>query len=113
MTDTEINVAIAEACGWKRGTVDDPSFSDPSKTIKRDRWIMPSGLSSRKPPDYCSDLNAMHEAEMSLTIHERSDYTCVLNDLTCMPGDMGWGEATAVARQRAEAFLRVKGLWKK
>lgn len=49
MTEQEINIKIAEACGWKpdnRGV----------------GMLSPQG--SYEPiPDYCNDLNAMHEAE--------------------------------------------------
>ena len=56
MSDDEMRVAIAEACGWKE---------HPSKQ----GWIwlgeqpQPSGLN--QPPDYLNDLNAMHSAVMS------------------------------------------------
>ena len=55
-------------------------------------------------PDWCNDLNAMHEAEKTLTSAQLLDYIAFLFD-TCY-------EATvATARQRAEAFLRTLGKW--
>ena len=114
MTDSEINIAIARACGWKDRP--DPFYTD------KLAWTHDEGatwVSTCDLPDYCHDLNAMHEAESYL-----------LNDPTL------WGEYVrkvfwiqsespipakdtmvglsihATARQRAEAFLRVKGLWR-
>jgi hypothetical protein len=55
-------------------------------------------------PDYCTDLNAMHEAEETLTVEEWSDY------VEHLPSR--WEEAIhAAARQRAEAFLKTLGKW--
>ena len=68
-------------------------------------------------PDYCHDLNAIQSAMMTLDDpHER--LTLVANLMTVC----GYGESymealadflvvNATARQRAEAFLRVKGIW--
>jgi len=59
--------------------------------------------------DYCTDLNAMHEAEK---IIEHSDelfqkYYLALYDVT---QSTRW-PVCATARQRAEAFLRTMGKW--
>ena len=50
MTDKQINEAIAKACGWK---------------LKKNYWLTPEGIEafSWDIPNYCNDLNAMHEAE--------------------------------------------------
>jgi hypothetical protein len=78
MTDQQINWAITEAIG-----------ADP-------HW--------KCAKDYCNDLNAMHEAEHTLTSAQLLDYIAFLFDATY--------EATvATARQRAEAFLRTLGKW--
>lgn len=81
MTDEQINAAITEAID-----------ADP-------HW--------KCAKDYCSDLNAMHEAErvlmhadllfeygMHISRDHKYDYLL-----------------TATARQRAEAFLRTLGKW--
>jgi hypothetical protein len=55
--------------------------------------------------DYCTDLNAMHEAEKVLTFEDWESYRDEL-------GGSFRGCAHATARQRAEAFLRTLGKWK-
>jgi hypothetical protein len=90
MTDKQINAAIAEACGW---TVDKRGFG----------WLNPNGCYT-EPPDYCSDLNAMHEAEDELTFE---DWELYCDEL----GGSLRGCAHATARHRAEAFLRTLGKW--
>jgi len=88
MTDEQINAAIAEACGWKGCT----ECNDP---ICEDNFI----------PNYCKNLNAMHQAEWSLTDDQlwRMAREIERND------EQWYFRATA--RQRAEAFLRALGLW--
>ena len=91
MNDNEINIAIAEACGWrpdKRGL----------------GWLSPHGYYAPEP-DYLTDLNAMHEAEMVLTADQWYKYDSLmpLRDPQ---------KIHATARQRAEAFLRTLGKWK-
>jgi len=81
---TEINIAIAKSVGWKIGR-GEPSVRN-----------------------YCTDLNAMHEAERTISgLADQLQYLHLLS-----PIHFEWTLATATARQRAEAFLRVKGLWK-
>lgn len=89
MSDDEINLAIAEACGCD------------------------------EPLDYCVDLNAMYHAECSFdvgttkqVIHATNRYLeqlcrvigCTVEDLFQL--------THASSRQRAEAFLRTIGKWK-
>ena len=89
MTDEQINAAIAEACGWGEECV--------LNTDGNRVWVT-------NFPLYCTDLNAMHEAEKTLTSAQLLDYIAFLFDATY--------EATvATARQRAEAFLRTLGKW--
>lgn len=102
MTDEQINQRIAEACGWRW----DQGY----------RWKDSSGLSAFAwdIPDYCTDLNAMHEAEEVLTIRQEKNY---FGNLTEIVGDLIWYRTVgktyrATARERAEAFLRALGLWK-
>lgn len=59
MSDNEIRIAIAEACGWKKvfiggGVVRGYS---PTRNNEHDYDLA---------PDYIHDLNAMHEAEKVL-----------------------------------------------
>ena len=84
-----MNVAIAEACGWEEGV---------------ERYVQNLPL-MKAPPDYCTDLNAMHEAEEMLTGVLWRDYFERLQR---------HGKASGIrasARQRAEAFLRTLGKW--
>jgi hypothetical protein len=101
MTDLQINAAIAEACGWK---------------LKKNYWLTPEGCEafSWDIPDYCTDLNAMHEAEAYLIKNTTMmHYTNELYDLACKAskGKKIWNPYGATARQRAEAFLRTLGKW--
>jgi hypothetical protein len=100
MTAQEINKTIAEACGW----------------LYYDGWNHPDG--SNHLPDYCTDLNAMHEAEKLLTTQQKeNDYQIFLEAITRRdkPG-LTFGLAAylfchATARERAEAFLKTLGKW--
>jgi hypothetical protein len=101
MTNKQINIAIAKACGWK-----EEEFG-PS-------WYQ----SYTKMPDYCNDLNAMHEAEMVLTEEQMAIYAWEIDK--AFPPDQQdkiWFSRAycfvhATAKQRAEAFLRALGKWK-
>jgi len=99
MTKEQINIAIAEACGWKyvgnETHAPDGSF-----------WW------SKEPefPDYCNDLNAMHEAEKILSDESHADYACELVKTIRRNGE--WFESvSATAAQRAEAFLKTIKKW--
>lgn len=72
-----------------------------------------------------NDLNAMHSAEAILTPAQQDtyrDYLAVATTVHRLPKTMGqaeeycreneWAYCHATASQRAEAFLRTKGLWK-
>lgn len=102
MTDEQINRAIAEACGWI--------------FVIRDEWESPSGdlLPSCSIPHYCSDLNAMHEAEKVLTEVNWFYYTSELARIVRLPNQPEVQikqSIHATARQRAKAFLRTLGKW--
>lgn len=110
MNDNEINIAIAEACGWQK--VDELNSS-----LHHFRcWVEPG--TGRKqhwkfrvsPPSYTTDLNAMHEAEKVLTAEQFQDYDIELTDQYVLHQSNNPIHATA--RQRAEAFLRTLGKWK-
>jgi len=93
MSNDQINAAIAKACGWmpdNRGL----------------GWLSPHGYYAPEP-DYCTDLNEMHEAEKVLTDDQREVF---------YPRNLGawqrpFNVIYATARQRAEAFLRTLGKW--
>ena len=81
MTDQQINWAITEAID-----------ADP-------HW--------KCAKDYCTDLNAMHEAEKTLT--NANMYVMEYHIKAIVKGHGFYFHATA--RQRAEAFLRALGKW--
>jgi hypothetical protein len=117
MTNEEINIAIAEACGWrwvrllKQEGLRDVVRGYPPNTGC-------AGVDESYVPDYCNDLNAMHQAEKYLVSNLQWNlYTSHLATLC------GWDSkvhdvrtmanviCSATARQRAEAFLRTLNLW--
>ena len=96
MTTEAQRIAIAEACG----------------IVSKDQWgplyKTPRGI-LRDCPDYLADLNAMHEAEKTLTREQADSFTEFLwsqksNDY--LVNSYIWN---ATAAQRAEAFLRTLG----
>jgi hypothetical protein len=98
MTDEQINAAIAEACGWTQINVSHRSGRAPNVEYIGSEFI----------PNYCNDLNAMHEAEKVLANDEWWLFVEWLTDIC------GAGVALCIsanARQRAEAFLRTLGKW--
>lgn len=115
MTQEEKRIAIAAAC--------------PTVFRVKDRCVMwhICHQNAGQYVDLFNDLNAMHEAEKTLTAEERRQFAMMLN--TIHPtADIFYPDATtrswasdlcaevfelvsATAAQRAEAFGRVKGLW--
>jgi hypothetical protein len=122
MSDQEINIAIAEAQGWK--VSGHPELEERAATfIMPEKWIMdPAGeLRFRHHiPDYCNDLNAMHEAEKVLTpTHNPCAGESQWSSYLAWLGYCGENNTSevfqcvhATARQRAEALLRTIGKWK-
>jgi hypothetical protein len=111
MTDDQINIAVAEACGWTEcehveslGLCKGKHENAPAQ--------YPTGHSQL--PDYCNDLNAMHWAEMNLPLgrkrkqwdDSRAEFRSYLRLISGY-----FGSVHATARQRAEAFLRTIGKW--
>jgi hypothetical protein len=101
MTDEQINIAIAEACG---------------RVQRPDGYWFPPGsnVGSAGIANYCNDLNAMREAEMTLPLgRNRKQWGNSLAEFRCylrLIAGHG-GSIHATARQRAEAFLRTLGKW--
>ena len=93
MTNEQINIAIAEACGWD------------SDDIARGYTLCQF---TEYVPDYCNDLNAMHEAEKIFDAALYCRYINELCDLTIKGNNCMY---MATARQRAEAFLKTIGKW--
>ena len=112
MTDNEINEAIAAVCEWTKIVSD---YNHPYDCMTG-CWKDPYGNQRMFRPDYCTDLNAMHEAEALLNMDDQPQF---LEQLSI--GTMGEPEPffdkcfpiiNATAHERAKAFLRVKGLWR-
>ena len=116
-------IAIAEACGWKHEAI--KAWQDYTEALRqfqhaeisceefyrRHLRLDPPPIA---PPDYLTDLNAMHEAEATLDEHDQARYQDVLafmfvSSLETYPL---FQVIHATAAQRAEAFLRTIGRWK-
>ncbi len=140
MKDQQINEAIAEITGtdklvglqrrglWYRpqghgytGNVAEAwrlTF-DEAKRHENLRDMEPVVIVKFPIPDYCNDLNAMHEAFEAIHISNIDLLEHYLGELTLTDGltmrRSFVGERyklfTATARQRAEALLRAHGKW--
>lgn len=102
MTNNEIDAIIAKACGWKcsaKGWWSHPTLPD-------------NGGATPFPPEYCTDLNEMHEAEKTLDPAQQDAFAFHLIDdkhamiRGCVYESSVFKCAHATARQRAEAFLK-------
>ena len=111
MSDEQINIntTIAEACGWT-------DISQYTRAV--DGWYgyEPENGPHSQVPHYCKDLNAMHEAEKTLSGDQWLDYMLNLQAvLVRHPNRDKWTVCRelrhATARQLAEAFLRTLGKW--
>jgi hypothetical protein len=104
MTDTEINIAIAEVRGWDFDPFEAHEWGS------RGRWCKsPEGEMRfrHNSPDYCKDLNAMHEAEMVL----QNQFTTLEETYWRNLAYVKPHPIYATAAQRAVAFLRTLGKW--
>ncbi len=142
MTNDEINIAIAEVCGklkcwphkweWAIETYyhPDTGIEPQYRTLNyyacsqcgETRGSLVADIPNVK--DYCSDLNAMHEAEKVLDEAQVEAYGITLWTLIhpkhtievitkgCFSGKGVFMAVHATAQQRAEAFLRTVGKWK-
>ena len=117
MTDEQINVTIAKACGWRHCKHDmriaeavhtrpyhglvgiEPRAKEYDGLKDWHYWVIPA---------YATDLNAMHEGERARICGTLDmEYRKHLGDV-CGQYQIIWH---ATARQRAEAFLRTLNLW--
>ena len=120
MTPEQINIAIAEACGaeWVvsryRLGIREALLVFRDRYTPAESWDIPSSIEDAKlfrvrsvhhsVPRYCTDLNAMHEAEKYFNDPQLMDeYT---ENITIVMDGVGW-IWHATAAQRAEAFLRT------
>ena len=100
MTPEQQRISIAEACGW-----------EPTP----EGHFHPDNPTGQTPPNYLNDLNAMHDAVMTLNADQMISMDYHL-DVVVGNGKQGlnceyflW---SASASQRAKAFLRTIGKWK-
>jgi len=130
MTEQEINIKIAEACGWSRKmTVRDglyerivawdgsskpffwngPPDSAAYKAWRADRPSLKGGMLC--PPSYTTDLNAMYEAEETLDHPTFERYVRHLQTVTCADcyhyGSSNRQTIHAEAKHRAQAFVNL------
>jgi hypothetical protein len=104
MKTEDINRAIAEACGWIWSMPDECYYRNGS----------PIG---HEVPNYCEDLNAMHEAEKTIGFGKYLDQLWKLVNphyqmSPCHPLNfLTKNMVFAKPAQRAEAFLRTIGKW--
>lgn len=116
MSDETMQVAIAEACGWRMTRKDVPRHVCPFELMQPDGVRAGYGFEEDTlwkllAPKYLTSLDAMHEAEAALNEDDAVRYWC-----TELPRVVGavtddWMHkqlpkiAGATARQRAQAFL--------
>jgi hypothetical protein len=118
MTNEQINIAIAEACGWLNCIL--PSQDEyhlmtdlelgraMGRPVGRNFSLHKDG--SHYPlPNFCNDLNAMREAMLTLTNKQGFGFLWHLNDMGFVGGD--WELLTLDSQVLAEAFLRTFGKW--
>jgi hypothetical protein len=103
MNPEQQNKTIAKHCNWKQ-----------SRSSMWQGWWHQNGQRTyqRFPPDYCKDLNAMHEAEKTLNPIKTDEYARMLTSTAWQSEQPVFAPMTATAAQRAEAFLRTINLWK-
>lgn len=128
MTNEEINIVIAESVGWHPHP-DNDKRKQKFWTYGGGGYGLPNGCDKRKAanppihdgawenilglPDYCNDLNAMHEAEKVLTPEQLVDYCAFSLRVATGEGCVtDYKMIRATAAQRAEAFLKTIGKWK-
>ena len=103
MTNLQMNVAIAEACGWsdilERTSL--PGFKQRPTGIR-------DGFERKQIPNYVHDLNDMHDAERVLNEKQYIAFMKHLGERSKKRRDI-W---QAPACHRAEALLRALGKWK-
>lgn len=109
MTDEQIRIKVAEACGWTRfesGPYNGAPFAiEPGDTHPAHKYQV---------PNYPADWNACHEMVNSLDPADRVSWIGWMHRITQEAGMTGWLPKRIInstQRQWCEAFLRVKGLW--
>ena len=117
MNKRAINKAIAEFLGWK-----ELDFHLDGKRILGDRPTFSNGkiisyTVDQYVPDYCNDLNLIHEIEKTLDDDQWLEYMLNLQDVLQRDPNRGkWivcqDNMQATASQLAKAFVKTIGKWK-
>ena len=110
MTESEINVAVAKACGLKvievpfvPNSVDmEGHFTKEARRCLYQKY--PNAAGVKTVPNYAQDLNACFEMEETLTTHEMNEMAHILFD------EVITHRFHSTAMQRCMAFLQVKKL---
>jgi len=132
MSPEEQRIAIAEACGWRLKWQNQggallletkPQGHCWEVWFNPDRRTINSQGHEVYPPNYLSNLNEMRLVQETLTNPEWPRYLAELNGFS--NADEWWADmsdldkldamrviASSTAKEKAEAFLKVKGLWR-
>ena len=130
VTNEEINIEIAEFCGWRNIREQDyqPFGTDPYIDGPSQVWVgihPESDVDSKEfevIPDYCKDLNAMAEAKNLLTGDKRREFIDYLyeivyevvkqdKNINAGPYSVMIEAFYATAKQQAIAFVKTIGKW--
>jgi hypothetical protein len=122
MTNEELNAEIAEYCGWRNIIEKDYQPFGTNEYIDGPSQVLvgihpESDVDSKEYeviPDYCNDLNVMHELENTLYkgFIDKDYWQKGYGRFQNLLGELSTNPYSANARQRAEAFLRTIGKWK-
>jgi hypothetical protein len=110
MTDKQLNVVIAESCGYKLTNF---WVWDQDGQYKVEKLSKDGSWEATEIPDYVNDLNLMHEVEKTLsdvpiTDKEKSEKT-KYREYLCVATAGEGGPITASSRKRALSFIKTKG----
>jgi len=108
MTPEKKRIAIAKACGWRTTTYS----GDKEEVWELAGASFTRNRTTKELPDYLNDLNAMHEAVLSLPVggagRSQIRFTEALLDICG-----SWPDTVnATSAQRADAFLYAIGVLK-
>jgi len=125
MTNYDINIVIAEHCGWRNikeidyqpiGT--DPYIDGPDQMLVGIHPESDIDSDECEPiPNYCKDLNEMHEALQTLISTEQQNQyinniaEVCWSDVSRGNNQVIFNQLTSTARQQSEAFLKTIGKW--
>jgi hypothetical protein len=116
MTNEQINIAIAEVLGRDFDPAEARNWGSRGRWVKHDNVEGGQLVFKHSIPDYCNDLNAMHEAEDKLEGMNKVEFAIQLCRVVGKdwPSGIGGGSFAhihATALQKVEAFLRTIGKW--